>query len=298
MSITTTWASGFVFVGSLALASGCAGTMVVEDPQQASEGLLSEWTVVPSRIEARDSDTTVVAATAEPASNVAAVAWSSARRDEVQVNAAGQLEHRWREQLWSPWQSLGGSFLSREARTAPVAIAAWAPDRLDIFSETPLPDGSASALSHRWYDERWGRRWEDLGGSLARRGVAVSAGSPHLLDVFAVWTDGDVHFRQYAGGWSDWQSIGAPPAGLFTGKVERGNLLSAAPDASGNAVLFTYDIDGNLYQRVAPFNAPWVLVDGSRRTAPGSLTVVRNADHIELFASAVVSGTALQSRLR
>lgn len=291
MSSKSPWAACLV----LAFATGCAGTMVVEDPEQASEGLLSEWTVVPSRLEAQD--TTVIAVSPEVASNVASVARANDRRDEVQVTATGQLEHRWWEQVWSPWESLGGSFVSAKARSVPVAIGSWASDRLDIFSETPAADGT-STLTHRWYEQRWGRHWDNLGGQLARRGVAVSSIGERSLDVFAIWTDGEVHWKRYEGGWHEWASIGAPPSGLFAGKVERGNLLSAASDASGNTAVFSYDVDGNLYQRAAPFSSAWVLVDGSRRTAPGSLRAVRKDDHIELFAASLAGGTALQSRLR
>ena len=70
------------------------------------------------------------------------------------------------------------------AEQAPLAVVAWAPNRLDIFAL-----GQALQMFHKaWDGQRWiplTAEWEDLGGRFSSP-PAVAAWEPHRLDIFAL----------------------------------------------------------------------------------------------------------------
>jgi hypothetical protein len=293
----------------LALATGCVGTMTVEDPQAASDAKLVQWVAVaaPAKPNTADavalvqlSDAARVRASALPsiASNLDSVAWSADRHDWVALDAAGNVQHRiWERDAWSDWQDLGRAAGVAAHPAAPIAIASWEPERLDVFTTLPSAPGSTSqVLAHRFYDRQWGR-WETLGGTLAQRGLTATSGRPHGLDVFALFEDGLVYRKSYAANWSEWESMGAPPFGVSADAAPHGNLLASAPDAQGRPVVFTYDVDGTIFSRTAGSDGAWTVVDASRRTVPGRLRAVRRSGGIELFAYDAARGDVLQARL-
>jgi hypothetical protein len=192
----------------------------------------------------------------------------------------------------------------------PISIAAKQNNRLDIFAEGPAyfpgstqEDTSLRHLSHRYFNGSSWAAWEDLGGSLAFSGLSATSTTTTSLDIYAIWTDGQVYWLQFNSGWRSWQSLGAPPGGVVqrtppTAWGHPGNFVTATIDPSGHAVVLAYNQTGELYKRVAPYNLGWTLIDNNHQTQPGSLT----ADHSTLFAAAIspegiTNNTMLRSTL-
>ena len=325
------WGYGFI----LLLVTACAGA--VEDSTQTAEALLAPWAAIPEpnvgggsnlpqtstmapslskwtsqlqlfTYEAGFGHLGIQVKSTGPwvgtfgadfpsiSSNLAAVSWSNSRRDIVGVNSTGQLEHVWWDQGWGTWHTLGGTLSNATSGPAQVAITSWESNRLDVFSETPT-DATTSALAHRWYEGGWGA-WSTRGGSLARRGLTAISVEPHVLDVFAIWTDQQVHRLRYSGGWGNWSTINAPAIGLANGAIGKGNLLTSVTDSSGKIVVLTYGGDNNIYQSVEPFSS-WTLVDNSHSTVPGGLTAIRDTSNaaIVLVGWQSIGGALLEATL-
>ncbi len=95
------------------------------------------------------------------------------------------------------------------------AIASWGNDRLDTAVR-----GTDGSIWHQWYD---GAGWHS-GESLGRPapGIAPSAPSlvswaPGRLDLFVQGADNQLWHRWYEGGWSGWEPLSSPTAGISSG---------------------------------------------------------------------------------
>jgi hypothetical protein len=105
------------------------------------------------------------------------------------------LWHKWYDNGWNDWESLGGVLTS-----GPGAVS-WGPDRIDVFVS-----GTDSACWHRWYENAW-NDWESLGGVLTSTPAAASW-APGRLDVFVAGTDSAMWHMFYENGWSGWETLG------------------------------------------------------------------------------------------
>ena len=101
----------------------------------------------------------------------AAVSWDTGRIDVFVRGTDSALWHKWYDNGWSGWESLGGIL------TSEPAVCSWAPGRLDVFAR-----GTDSAMWHIWYENGWSS-WESLGGVLTSGPSVVSwaAGTHRLL---------------------------------------------------------------------------------------------------------------------
>lgn len=127
----------------------------------------------------------------------AAASWADERTDLFVRGAGGDLQHRWFENGWSGWESLGGSLAS-----APT-VASWGPGRLDVFAL-----GTDDAVWHRAFQNGVGwTPWESLGGLFRSAPAAVSWG-PNRIDIFARGDDNALWHLSWNNGWSGWESLG------------------------------------------------------------------------------------------
>jgi Repeat of unknown function (DUF346) len=146
--------------------------------------------------------------------------WDDApdRFDVFELDSVRDARHKW----WPPghgwlpsphteWEPLGG-FLS-----AMPAVVSWAPFHLDVFAR-----GIDGHVQHRWWGPEtgwmpnYGDGWEDLGGVLATRPVAVSWAIDRLA-VFARSVDGTINYK-YRDPGINWRPslaawYGLPPGG-------------------------------------------------------------------------------------
>ena len=121
--------------------------------------------------------------------------WGAGRLDVFGQGPDAAVWHKWYENGWSSWESLGG------IKTSDPAAVSWGPGRIDIFAR-----GQDNALWHRWYDGGWSE-WESLGGGLSS-GPDVASWGPGHLDVCARGLDNALWHISYEGGWSAWESLG------------------------------------------------------------------------------------------
>jgi hypothetical protein len=105
------------------------------------------------------------------------------------------LWHKWFQNGWSGWESLGGVL------TSGPGAASWASGRIDVFVV-----GTDSALWHKWFQGGWSG-WESLGGVLTSS-PTVSSWASGRLDVFAAGTDSHMWHKWFQGGWSGWEDLG------------------------------------------------------------------------------------------
>jgi hypothetical protein len=139
------------------------------------------------------------------ASDPTAVSWANGRIDIFARGADNALWHKWYQNSWSGWESLGGTIASGPD------VCSWGAGRLDVFAR-----GTDNTLVHKWYDNGWSG-WESLGGGITSDPSAVSWGAGRI-DVFARGTDNTLYHRYFQGGWSGWESLGG--------------VLSSGPDVS------------------------------------------------------------------
>jgi hypothetical protein len=124
--------------------------------------------------------------------------WAAERLDVFTVGTDNALWHKWFENGWYGWESLGGSLTD----ASPAAIS-WSNGRIDVFAR-----GSDGTLQHKWFSGGWSG-WESLGGQLAPgTGPAVSSWAPGRLDIFTTGTDGALKHLWFSGGWHAWESLG------------------------------------------------------------------------------------------
>lgn len=209
--------------------------------------------------------------------NQLAVARNSDDRLELfQVDIDGEVRHRWQKERngeWSPWSTLGGSFLpgiaaSLDANGNLEVFGVDQAHRLHCIQQKGRP-------GHDW------SAWQELGGS-SFSPVVVGKEADGRLEVFAV--DGQSRTVKHiwqansSGSWSDWRDLGAgPSAGLVVVTNEDDRLE-----------LFGVDDQNHLVHCwESTINDPthwsdWVNMGGS--ILPG-LAADQNADgQIEVFA--------------
>jgi hypothetical protein len=129
----------------------------------------------------------------------AAYAWGDARIGVFVTGTNKALYHMWTDSAGThSWQSLGGTFTSSPAATAPTSGV------IDVYGR-----GGDGALYQKEYSSNaWGS-WTSLGGQLASNtGPAACSWGPGRLDVFVQGTNGALYHKGYNGAWSNWQSLG------------------------------------------------------------------------------------------
>lgn len=171
---------------------------------------------------------------------------------------------------WNGWEDLGASI------TSAPAVAAWSPDRLDLFAGR-----SDGQLSHRtWNGSHWSN-WETLGGFFKGAPVAVSRAFQRI-DVFARRKDDHIVQRQWDGSsWHDWQDLGggftSAPA-VASMRPNRLDLFAVGPDGS----LQHRGWDGSAWDQ-------WTALGGRCKGAPAAVSwgndridvvVRRDDDHL------------------
>jgi hypothetical protein len=113
----------------------------------------------------------------------------------------GACWHKWFDNGWSGWESLGGQFQSG------ISAASWGASRLDLFGQ-----GMDGACWHKWFDNGWSD-WESLGGGFTS-GIGSVSWGPGRLDLFGRGTDSACWHAWYDGGWSSWDAPEKPTASL------------------------------------------------------------------------------------
>jgi len=89
-----------------------------------------------------------------------------------------------------------------------IAVAAWGPNRLDMFGI-----GTDSAMYHKaWNGAEWEAAWDDLGGTFTSP-PAVAAWGPNRLDVFGIGTDSAMYHKAWNG--AEWEAAWDDLGGTF-----------------------------------------------------------------------------------
>jgi len=153
----------------------------------------------------------------------AAVSWNtypnSVRLDVFVRGTDGALWHKYYQNGWSGWQSLGGQLA---AGTGP-AVASWSAGRLDVFVQ-----GTDGALWHKYYQNGWSG-WQSLGGQLTASPAAtwfVQTTPANNIHVFVRGTDGAAWTKSWTGSkWSSWQSLGGQLASGTGPAVSQDDIL-------------------------------------------------------------------------
>src|SRR5205807_643366 len=83
--------------------------------------------------------------------------WGSKRLDGFCRGGDGQLWHKWFDDGWKNWESLGQP-MSGPLTFHPAAVS-WGHRRLDVFAR-----GQESHLWHKYFDGSSWSQWEDLEG--------------------------------------------------------------------------------------------------------------------------------------
>jgi hypothetical protein len=151
--------------------------------------------------------------------------WGSGRLD-VFVFSQGTLMHRWFDEEWHDWESLGSGLFSDD----PAAIS-WGQGRIDVFAHS-----SGGPLLDKVFDGRW-RSWQELGGVLTSSPAATSTGSGELK-VFARNTNNGLSQITFSGGqWGAWSNMdsntmdSAPTAAFEKGK-QRTHVFARGPNGA------------------------------------------------------------------
>lgn len=138
----------------------------------------------------------------------AAVSWGPGRIDVFIKGGDNALWHQaFDNGAWQGWESLGGVINSGPD------VASWGPNRLDVFVR-----GMDNKLWHICWNGSW-CGWEGLDGTLASDPGAVSWWKGRI-DIFSKSPepDGQIWHKYWddATGWSGWEGLWKPSAGLAT----------------------------------------------------------------------------------
>lgn len=208
-----------------------------------------------------------------------AVAKNADGRIEVfKINADGELHHKWQRTPggnWSPWSSLGGSFLPG------IVVTTNSDGRLEIF----CIDKVTRALRHTWQNDpggSWWQGWPDLEGSF-RPPICVGQNLDRRLHVFGVnpRTTALKHIWQTnpAEGWSAWSELpGFVQPGVAVGRNVDGGLALFAISATNQTLIYCRQETTNDDSHWSK----WISLGGA--PLPG-FAVAQNADgRLEVFA--------------
>jgi hypothetical protein len=190
------------------------------------------------------------------------------RMDMVERGFDGAIWHRfWTPATgWTPWTSLGGSFVGD-----PSALS-WGPGHLDVFARQA--DGS---VWHRFLSNGTWAGWERIGAwSVTSDPVAFSWGNGHA-EVFARGTDGKLIHAYFANSaWQPWSSIGdwqiaGTPAPITWG--------------AGHADVFARGTDGHLIHTYFANSQwqPWTTI-GAWQIASDPAPATWGSGHADVFA--------------
>ena len=167
----------------------------------------------------------------------AAISWNvgfetnqSLRLDVFVRGTDGALWHKYYQNGWSNWESLGGIL----ATGAGPAVSSWSANRLDVFVQ-----GTDGQLWHKWWDGSKWSGWQGLGGKLTSSPAAASPltnPSSNQIDVFVRGTDGAVWQKTYNISWSNGKS--------FHGQV----AVDTGPAVTAGGDLFVQGTDQQLWQ--------------------------------------------------
>ena len=196
------------------------------------------------------------------------VSWGSNRLDIVGLAQADSgMRHKAWAGGWHPsqegWDGPGRAVFRR----APV-VAAWGPDRLDIFGvghRRDEPPGS-QMLHKAWANSDWhpSPGWEALGGQFNSAPAVASWGSGRL-DVFALGAENQMLHRAWANGaWTPgWEALGG-----------RFNSAPAVAAWGPNRLdVFALGADNQMFHKAwdgrwHPSPADWEALGGRFNSAP------------------------------
>jgi repeat uncharacterized protein DUF346 len=194
-------------------------------------------------------------------SDPTAVSWGANRIDVFARGPDNALWHKsWDGNIWSGWESLGGSLASGPD------VASWGSGRLDVFAR-----GTDNTLQHMSYQNGWSA-WESLGGALTSDPSAVAWG-PGRLDVFARGGDDALWHLAYGGTWSGWESLGGS--------------IASGPDVSswgaGRLDIFARGKDNTLQHKSYENGwSPWESLKGNLTSDPSAVSW--SSSRIDVFA--------------
>ena len=197
-----------------------------------------------------------------------AIGWGGSRIDTFGVGMDHAMYVRTCiGEQWTPdWLRLGGSF------TSAASLVSRGP-QLDIFAR-----GADFTLRGNHTDGAKWFGWQNLGGALASKPVAVSWG-PDRIDIFAIFKDGALWHRWWDGEiWNDWESLG----GNYTGEP------AVAALALGRIDVFVVDAQAQGLRHQWFSNDTWSLpeplFDGGTEGVADSATVISPAaNRLEVF---------------
>jgi hypothetical protein len=132
----------------------------------------------------------------------AVCSWGEGRLDVFGIGTDGQMYHKWYQNGWQPWESLGGQFSPNALGNA--AAVSWGPGRIDLFAI-----GANHDLVHMWFGGGAWHSWESLGGTFLKGlGPAVSSWSTGRLDIFVVGTDNKIYHKWFYNTWGGFENLG------------------------------------------------------------------------------------------
>jgi hypothetical protein len=156
----------------------------------------------------------------------ASVSWGPGHLEIFIHGNDGAIWHKWWNNGWSGWESLGGDFPNGE-----ISAISWGVGHIEVFVR-----GHDNAIWHKWWNNGW-FGWESLGGSLASPPSAVTWGLGHI-EVFARGFDNAIWHKWWNNGWFGWESLG----GDFS------SFPNAISWGTGHLNVFVRDNSGTIWQ--------------------------------------------------
>jgi hypothetical protein len=189
------------------------------------------------------------------------VSWGPGHLEVFIHGNDGAIWHKWWNNGWSRWESLGGDFPNGE-----ISAISWGVGHIEVFVR-----GHDNAIWHKWWNNGW-FGWESLGGSLASPPSAVTWGLGHI-EVFARGFDNAIWHKWWNNGWFGWESLGG-------GLVGRPSAVSWGP---GHIEVFAQAPDNAIWHKWW-YNGwfGWESLGGGLASSPSAVTW--GVGHIEVFA--------------
>jgi hypothetical protein len=191
----------------------------------------------------------------------ASVSWGPGHLEIFIHGNDGAIWHKWWDNGWSGWESLGGNFPNGE-----ISAISWGVGHIEVFVR-----GHDNAIWHKWWNNGW-FGWESLGGELASPPSGVTWGPGHI-EVFARGFDNAIWHKWWNNGWFGWESLGG-------GLVGRPSAVSWGP---GHIEVFAQAPDNAIWHKW--WNNGWFgweSLGGGLASSPSAVTW--GPGHIEVFA--------------